>query len=308
MDFAALISKMISFIALMLVGYVCVKKNILDKNFSKGLSFLVMNVFLPCTILNSVIANHPDISGAQLMHAIAMLSLAMLLPYIFAAAAARLFCRGGKNAAVFELLCSVINTMFIGLPILESMFGSIAVLYCALSCLSYNLLLYTYGTWRLRASLDGADHALHLKSVFTAPFVATLIALIIFVFDVPAPRLVREIVSSVSVATGPSSMIVVGATLGNARLLDALKEKSVYLISLVRLVLIPAIVLFVLRFLTDDPVLLANCVILAACPSAVLVAILSLQYGTDAVYASKGILVTTALSMITLPVWAYILG
>ena len=103
-------------------------------------------------------------------------------------------------------------------------------------------------------------------------------------------------------------MIVVGATLGNARLLDALKEKPVYLISLVRLVLIPAIVLFVLRFLTDDPVLLANCVILAACPSAVLVAILSLQYGTDAVYASKGILVTTALSMITLPVWAYILG
>ena len=198
--------------------------------------------------------------------------------------------------------------MFIGLPILESMFGSIAVLYCALSCLSYNLLLYTYGTWRLRASLDGADHALHLKSVFTAPFAATLIALIIFVFDVPAPRLVREIVSSVSVATVPSSMIVVGATLGNARLLDALKEKSVYLISLVRLVLIPAIVLFVLRFLTDDPVLLANCVILAACPSAVLVAILSLQYGTDAVYASKGILVTTALSMITLPVWAYILG
>ena len=147
MDFISLISKMISFIALMLVGYVCVKKNILDKNFSKGLSFLVMNVFLPCTILNSVIANHPDISGAQLMHAIAMLSLAMLLPYIFAAAAARLFCLGGKNAAVFELLCSVINTMFIGLPILESMFGSIAVLYCALSCLSYNLLLYTYGTW-----------------------------------------------------------------------------------------------------------------------------------------------------------------
>jgi len=58
-------------------------------------------------------------------------------------------------------------------------------------------------------------------------------------------------------------MIVVGATLGNARLLDALKEKSVYLISLVRLVLIPAIVLFVLRFLTDDPVLLANCGIFA---------------------------------------------
>ena len=134
MDFISLISKMISFIALMLVGYVCVKKNILDKNFSKGLSFLVMNVFLPCTILNSVIANHPDISGAQLMHAIAMLSLAMLLPYIFAAAAARLFCRGGKNAAVFELLCSVINTMFIGLPILESSTARSAAFHIICCC------------------------------------------------------------------------------------------------------------------------------------------------------------------------------
>ena len=308
MDFAALISKMISFLALILVSYICVKKNILDRNFSKGLSFLVMNVFLPCSILNSVISEHPDISGAQLTHAIVMLSLAMLIPYVLAAAAARLFCRGRKNAAVFELLCSVINTMFIGLPILEGMFGSIAVLYCALSCLSYNVLLYTYGTWRLRAGLNSSGSALHLKSVFTAPFIATLIALPIFAFRLPTLLFIKEVISSVSAATVPASMIVIGATLGSARLSDALRERSIYAVSLLRLVLIPAVVLFILHFLTDDPVLLANCVILAACPSAVLVTILSLQYGADAMYASKGVLVTTLLSMITLPVWAYILG
>lgn len=200
------------------------------------------------------------------MHAIAMLSLARLLPYIFAAAAAAAVLPGQEKTRGVRAFVQRDKHNVYRPSDLESWFGSSPCSTGALSCLSYNLLLYTYGTWRLRASLDGADHALHLKSVFTAPFVATLIALIIFVFDVPAPRLVREIVSSVSVATVPSSMIVVGATLGNARLLDALKEKSVYLISLVRLVLIPAIVLFVLRFLTDDPVLLANCVILAACP------------------------------------------
>lgn len=308
MDFAALISKMISFLTLILVSYICVKKHVLDRNFSKGLSFLVMNVFLPCSILNSVISNHPDISGSQLTQAIVMLSLAMLIPYVISAAATRLFCRGGKNAAVFELLCSVINTMFIGLPILEGMFGSIAVLYCALSCLSYNVLLYTYGTWRLRAGLDGSGSALRIKSVFTAPFIATLIALVIFAFSLPTPLFIREVISTVSAATVPASMIVIGATLGSARLSDALREKSIYAVSLLRLVIIPAVVLFILRFLTDDPVLLANCVILAACPSAVLVTILSLQYGADAMYASKGVLVTTLLSMITLPVWAYILG
>lgn len=106
----------------------------------------------------------------------------------------------------------------------------------------------------------------------------------------------------------PVSMIVIGATLGDVKLTDAFREKRVYILCLMRLVIIPAVTLFVLRMLTDNAELLASTVIMAACPSGVAVTVLALQYDYDATFTSKGVLATTVLSMVTLPVWAFILG
>ena len=69
----------------------------------------------------------------------------MLISYAFGALAARVFFKGRENTPVFELLISVMNNIFIGLPIAEALYGATAVLYCALSCIPYTLLLYSYG-------------------------------------------------------------------------------------------------------------------------------------------------------------------
>lgn len=150
MDFSPLFAKLLTFIALMLAGYAGARKNILCPGFAKSLSWLVMDVFLSCTILNSVTSGDLDISGAQLVKVILLLSLVMLISYAFGALSARIFFKGRENAPVFELLISVMNNIFIGLPIAEALYGATAVLYCALSCIPYNLLLYSYGVWQLR--------------------------------------------------------------------------------------------------------------------------------------------------------------
>ena len=106
----------------------------------------------------------------------------------------------------------------------------------------------------------------------------------------------------------PASMIVIGATLGGIKIADGFKERYVYLISLMRLVIIPAAVWFIVGLLSTDAMLVSTCTIIAACPRAVVVSILALQNDYDAAFSSKAVLVTTALSMVSLPVWVYILG
>ena len=59
MDLMSLISKMITFIALMLVGYIGARRKLLDNAFARALSQLVMNLFLTCTVINSVISERP---------------------------------------------------------------------------------------------------------------------------------------------------------------------------------------------------------------------------------------------------------
>ncbi len=309
MDLSPLFAKLLTFITLMLAGYAGARKKILCPGFAKSLSWLVMDVFLSCTILNSVTSGDLDISGAQLVKVILMLSLVMLISYAFGALAARVFFKGRENTPVFELLISVMNNIFIGLPIAEALYGATAVLYCALSCIPYNLLLYSYGVWRLRSGKAlGGGAAFKLKDVFTVPLFATLAALLIFIFDIQLPYILRELISTTASATMPASMIVIGATLGGVKIADGFKQRYVYLISLMRLVIVPAAVWFIVGLLSTDSMLVSTCAIIAACPSAVVVSILALQNDYDAAFSSNAVLVTTALSMISLPVWVYILG
>ena len=309
MDLSPLFAKLLTFITLMLAGYAGARKKILCPGFAKSLSWLVMDVFLSCTILNSVTSGSLDISGTQLVKVILLLSLVMLISYAFGALAARVFFKGRENTPVFELLISVMNNIFIGLPIAEALYGATAVLYCALSCIPYNLLLYSYGVWRLRSGKAlGGGAAFKIKDVFTVPLFATLAALLIFIFDIQLPYILRELISTTASATMPASMIVIGATLGGVKIADGFKKRYVYLISLMRLVIVPAAVWFIVGLLSTDSMLVSTCAIIAACPSAVVVSILALQNDYDAAFSSNAVLVTTALSMISLPVWVYILG
>jgi hypothetical protein len=59
-------------------------------------------------------------------------------------------------------------------------------------------------------------------------------------------------------------------------------------------------------FLTADVVLRVTATVIAACPSGVMVSVLALQYDRDAVFASEGVLLSTVLSMVTIPVIVYI--
>lgn len=309
MDLSPLFAKLLTFITLMLAGYAGARKKILCPGFAKSLSWLVMDVFLSCTILNSVTSGDLDISGTQLVKVILLLSLVMLISYAFGALAARVFFKGRENTPVFELLISVMNNIFIGMPIAEALYGATAVLYCALSCIPYNLLLYSYGVWRLRSgkAIDSGT-AFKIKDVFTVPLFATLAALLIFIFDIQLPYILRELISTTASATMPASMIVIGATLGGVKIADGFKQRYVYLISLMRLIIVPAAVWFIVGLLSTDSMLVSTCAIIAACPSAVVVSILALQNDYDAAFSSNAVLVTTALSMISLPVWVYILG
>lgn len=305
MDLSALLTKMVIFVVLMVIGYIGARTKLLNGEFTKAASKLTLNVFMSATIINSVIANPPQLSGGELAEVMLACFVSIGLGYLLSALIVRLLPFNRERKPLMELLISVTNTMFIGVPVAEPVFGSQAVFYIAMSCIPFNVLLYTYGVWRMNQS--GERVKLHLKDMVCVPLIATVAALLIFVLDIPVPAVAKELCSTLSAATMPMSMLVIGSSLGRVSLLDAFKEKSLYFVSLVRLVLVPLLTLPVLRLITADPVLLGAMVIIAGCPSGIVVTVLAIQYGRDAEYTSKGILLNTVLSMVTLPALVYFL-
>lgn len=305
MDMSALLTKMVIFVVLMVIGYIGARTKLLNSEFTKAASKLTLNVFMSATIINSVIANPPQLSGGELAKVMLACFVSIGFGYLLSALIVRLLPFQRERKPLMELLISVTNTMFIGVPVAEPIFGSQAVFYIAMSCIPFNVFLYTYGVWRMNQS--GERVKLNWKDMVSVPLIATMAALLIFVLNIPMPGVIKELCSTLSAATMPMSMIVIGSSLGRVSLLDAFKEKNLYFVSLVRLVLVPLLTLPVLRLITADPVLLGAMVIIAGCPSGIVVTVLAIQYGRDAEYTSKGILLDTVLSMVTLPALVYFL-
>ena len=223
MDVSVLIPKMIVFVVLMVIGYLCAKTNFAGREFTKDASKMVINVFMTATIINSVLVSDACLSGGELLQVMLVLCMSVGVCWVLAAISCRLVGLGDK-APLFELLIAVMNNMFIALPVVETLFGSQAVFYCSLSCIPFNILLYTFGIYRLQGG-EGKG-SVRLRDIFSVPLLATLAALVIFLLQPPVPPVLKELASTMSAATMPLSMIVIGSSLGSVSLLDAFKRGS----------------------------------------------------------------------------------
>lgn len=298
MDVSVLIPKMIVFVVLMVIGYLCAKTNFAGREFTKDASKMVINVFMTATIINSVLVSDACLSGGELLQVMLVLCMCVGVCWVLAAISCRLVGLGDK-APLFELLIAVMNNMFIALPVVETLFGSQAVFYCSLSCIPFNILLYTFGIYRLQGG-EGKG-SVRLRDIFSVPLLATLAALVIFLLQPPVPPVLKELASTMSAATMPLSMIVIGSSLGSVSLLDAFKKGKLYLMCVLRLLLCPLLVWLLAGLMTDDPMLRVTATIIAAAPSGVVVSVLAIQYDRDAVFTSEGVLLSTVFSMLTIP-------
>ena len=304
MEVSALLPKMLIFVVLMVVGYLCAKTNFAGKEFTRDASKMVINVFMTATIINSVLVSDARLSVKELAVVMLALSIAILVGWVLAAASCRIMGLG-ERAPLFELLIAVVNNMFIALPVVEALFGSEAVFYCSLSCIPFNIILYTYGVYRLHGG--GGKESIRLKDIFTVPLIATFVALVVFMLHPPVPGVLRELAGTMAAATMPLSMIVIGSSLGSVGLLDAFRNWKLYIMCFIRLLVCPLLVWLLLGFVTDDLVLKVTSTIIAASPSAVIVSVLAIQYDKDAVFTSEGILLSTVFSMLTIPLVIYII-
>ena len=305
MQISALLTKLALFVVVILIGMYGAKKKILKADFNRGLTWLVINIFLVASIFHSVLSmDASSLSAKEFGLIMLLLWGTYLLIYIISGILIHFLPIKGDKAAQLELLMSSVNTLFVTLPVVETVYGAKGAFIVALGCIPFNVILFTYGIARLRG---GAGGGFRWKDILSTPLLATIAATVIFLLRVPVPGTIRSVLSSVAAATVPLSMLLVGSSLGNVDFRKALHDKSLLLLTAERFLLAPLITYFLVSLVCSDPMLRNIMVITAATPSAIIVTALCLQNGKDGEYPSEGILLTTMLSMITLPITFYLI-
>ena len=299
MEVAALLNKMVVFILLMLIGYYLAKRGIVGKEFTRTASKLVIDVFMVDTILSAILSSGGDVTLGNLKDIIILTFDMQIIGFVIAAFVSRFVSLPENQAPAYEILMGIGNSMFIALPIAGAIYGAYAVFIVSVSCIPFNVLLYSYGVWRLKGG--GAGKSIHFRDMLSVPMITTICGILLLVLNVPVPKAISEFLTAIGGATMPMSMLVIGSSLGTVSLLDAFRNRHLALLSAVRLLLIPAVTWLVCRLITSDSVLLMTCMIIAASPSAVIVSVLAIQYGQDGVLSSEAVQHSTICSLVTIP-------
>lgn len=293
-----LLVKLSTILIIIAIGYVGARRGYFSKEFTKTASSLTMNVMLTALVLDSVFNGLPDISGAELARLLLISTVSMVIMYIVGFLFALPFRKNKSRASIIEPLIAAPNTMFIAAPIVRELYGGTAMFYLIITCIPFNVLLYTYGVWRVG---HGGNVKLSMRDIITLPLIASFAALIVAVFRIKAPELICDLCSVVGAATVPMSMIVIGASLGAVRIRDAFANPLTYFASFVRLIVCPIVIWLALRPFVTDTVLLNTMIMNAAVPSAVVIAVLAIQYDRDPELAAEGVLASVLLSVVTIP-------
>ena len=178
------------------------------------------------------------------------------------------------------------NIGFMGYPLLDAMYGGEAVIHAAIFNLLYSVLIYTYGINRMKTS--GQREKLNWKQLMNVGVISCLIAVTLYISNLPVPMVFKDTATRIGAVTGPLSMLVIGDSLAQIRLKDLFTD--------VRLLL-----LWGLRFFITDPMFLGVCLVMTATPVGSMTVMLAQQYDGDYRLTSKGVALTTVLSVATMP-------
>lgn len=275
------------------VGYVFTKFKMLTMAGSKELSVLLVNVAFPCVVLDAFISAGRDGMGDLVLSfqvATIGLLVSMAVAYIIYGTRKGVECFGASFS----------NAGFMGVPLVLATFGQEGVLYVTGVITLLNILQWTYGVVIMTRSTE----AIQVKKLAKNPIIIAVFLGIIAVYQPFAlPAIVLEPINFAKNLTTPLAMIIVGISLAQTNLLEAVKDLHMYIIAAVRLILIPLVTMLVFKYITfaSRDMLLAMMVVLSA-PIGSNVAIAAQVYNQDAGKAVRQVCFTTLLSIVTIPI------
>lgn len=277
----------------MAVGYLLYHKRLITEDGSKALSNLLLYVILPCVILRSFAIDSTPEKTQTLIVTLGLGLLILLIAMLISAVVFR------KNSeANFGAAFS--NAGFMGIPLITAVLGQEAVFYIAGMVALLNILQWTYGQSVLKGSLK----QLHAGEILKNPLVISFVAgLVLYALPLSLPNQLSTAINAFASCNGPVAMVVLGVMLGKVPLSQIFRSKLSWLVSLTRLILIPAVTLLVFSCLTGVPVAIRTALLIAgAAPVGSNLAVYVQKQGKDSGEAVKMICLSTLLSAVTMPV------
>ena len=294
MNLLAVLSQLISLFLMMLIGFIAALAGVITPEFRKRLSTFTLTTAGPCIIISSVLSSESN--PLKMISAVGMAVFYFITMCILARIIVRLLRIRREESSLDQLMLIFTNVGFMGIPVVQSIYGVNGVALLSMFILIFNLFFFSYGVLLISSSAT-----FNWRSLCNACIFAALIGLLFGVTGWHLPAPVESTLASVGAMNTPLAMIIIGASMAHSDIRKALTNKRMYRVSLLSMFLMPLLMLLAVMFLPVDPMLAGISVLLAAMPIAGNCAMISDRYTPDDMTASHCVMVSTLMSAVSLP-------
>lgn len=282
---------------LMAVGFFFTKRGTLTDDARSRMSQILMYVVAPCIVISSLAKTEctPELTRSVLL----TLAATVVCYIVYAILVTPLYRSMDKDTRdPFRFGTAYGNVGFMGLPLIQGVFGTEAVIYCTVGLAIFNI-----GTWTHGLVLMGGKSNVSLKKAILNPgVIGCAIGFLIFFtgLDIPGPLL--SAIEHMGSMNTPLAMIIIGGQMASAKLLETFRNPSLYKASALKLLALPAVTAFLILPFGLNAAAYSTTVVLAGCPVAGITGIFAQNFHRDAPRTAQLITLSTLLSILTLPV------
>lgn len=304
--------KLLVLFGFMLIGSFSYRKKWISDQSGSQISGLIVNVFNPALIISGVTGAQGQGSWSLVLTNLVMAVILFAVLITLSPLVVRILRIRKNQRNIYSVMLIFSNLGFMGIPLIQELYGKGAIFYVALYTLVFNILFYTYGVYLFEKerSLQAGKTAkltFQWKKIVNPGMAACLISLILFASGISVPDPAVSFFDYLGNAAVLLSMIMTGVSLAKMPLREVFTDYKMYEFAFLKMLVIPIGAALIIKNFQINPLLSGIMVLMFGMPNGSMPVMMAVDYGLDSSICSRGIVLTTLLSLLTLPIVTYMI-
>ncbi len=306
--FVSTLSQTAFLFSLIIVGYILAKFKFIPESSAAVISKLENLLFVPALVTGTFITNFTveKITSAWKIMLVSFIIIFVSMPVSFLAARLLGKDKYQRNIYTYGLIFS--NFGFMGNSVVSALFPEIFLDYIIFTMPLW-FMIYLWGTPTLLiADAEGKQTlAKRLKAFLNPMFIGMIIGMIIGISGITLPSWVTNVITSAGNCMSPLAMLLIGITVSAIDLKKAFTNIRIYIASILRLIIYPAVFLVIARFIPMDQTIYLCAACAMAMPLGLSTVVIPAAYGRDTTDAASMCIISHMISCITIPIIFWII-
>lgn len=282
------------------IGFILAKLKIAKAEHGQILSCLLVYVFSPAMLFRTFAINfNKDYIKSN--YSIMLVSLAILaVLVVISQIVPRLLTKHPYKRKVYEYSMIIANYGYMGYPLTKALFGDMVLLNVMMFALPLSIYIFTYGLCRL------TNTGLNLKKLINPSMIAIALGMIYGISGLGLPNFANDFLNTAAAPMGIVAMLLAGIAVSEYKFSELLRYKANYFVAIWKVLIVPITLGFILIKLLNAPDLARIALMIYAIPCGLNTIVFPKLVGEDCSTGAALALISSILSVGTIPLCLYI--